>query len=150
MVATSEFREYENGVADVLASVVGAAGTVQRNVRLPSSSGVRPRQVDVLVTASPSGDQQRSQQELVRATLAKLGIPHTPVSNGWTFSGGTPRHRWLEVRLPRNPYILRVSAADEAELEGQLLGLASDFGVPRDRLTVDRPAGWPLAAAFPF
>lgn len=42
MVATSEFREYEKGVADVLASVVGESATVQRNVRLPSSSGVRP------------------------------------------------------------------------------------------------------------
>jgi hypothetical protein len=29
MPSSSEFREYENGIADVLASVVGEAGTVQ-------------------------------------------------------------------------------------------------------------------------
>lgn len=54
-MASSEFREYENGVADVLTSVVGESGTVQRNVRLPSHAGVRPRQIDVLVTGNIFG-----------------------------------------------------------------------------------------------
>jgi hypothetical protein len=53
--ASSEFREYENGVADVLASIVGEAGTVQRNVRLPSRSDGRPRQIDVLVEGDMFG-----------------------------------------------------------------------------------------------
>lgn len=49
MPSSSEFREYENGVADVWASVVGDAATVRRNIRLPSRSGGKPRQIDVCV-----------------------------------------------------------------------------------------------------
>jgi Restriction endonuclease len=49
MSVNSEFREYENGIADVLASVIGEAATVRRNIRLPSRSGKRKRQIDVLV-----------------------------------------------------------------------------------------------------
>jgi Restriction endonuclease len=48
-LADSEFREYENGIADVLGSVVGESGIVRRNVGLPSRSGGRRRQIDVLV-----------------------------------------------------------------------------------------------------
>jgi hypothetical protein len=51
----NEFREYENGVADVFASVVGETGTVHRNVKLPSRSGGRPRQIDVLVDGDVAG-----------------------------------------------------------------------------------------------
>lgn len=55
VASASDFREYENGVADILASVVGEDAEVTRNVRLPSKSGVRPRQVDVLVTGTVFG-----------------------------------------------------------------------------------------------
>jgi hypothetical protein len=55
MVASSEFREYENGVADVLASVVGEGGTVRRNVMLPTRDGKRHRQIDVLVEGNIFG-----------------------------------------------------------------------------------------------
>lgn len=55
MAKSSEFREYENGVADVLASIVGEAGTARRNVRLPSRSGGRSRQIDVLVEGNVFG-----------------------------------------------------------------------------------------------
>lgn len=55
MTRGSEFREYENGVADILASVVGEAGSVRRNVRLPSRSGARARQIDVLVEGDVFG-----------------------------------------------------------------------------------------------
>lgn len=54
-MASSEFREYENGVADVLASVVGEGGIVRRNVRLATCSGVRRRQIDVLVEGNIFG-----------------------------------------------------------------------------------------------
>lgn len=277
-MATSEFREYENGVADVLASIVGEAGTVQRNVRLPSRSRVRRRQIDVFATGtifglpdvrlvvdckrwnrpidvphveafvglvndvratmgllvsatgvtrgavtraedergiwvkpltvaelaawrpagtlfhvievpsadlerttkslreaglrvrpkeasaeqvqveafrhygttSPSADLQRGQAKLADTTLTKLQIPHRMVSHGFTISGGTPRHRWIAVRLPGNLGVLNVSAASEAELEDHVARLARDLGVPRDILTVERPDGWPLAATFPI
>jgi hypothetical protein len=42
-------EDYENGVADLLAEKFGRQGIVERNVRLPSRSGARPRQIDVLV-----------------------------------------------------------------------------------------------------
>jgi Restriction endonuclease len=277
-MASSEFREYENGVADVLASVVGTSGVVERNVRLPSHTGVRPRQIDVLVTGSilgltdarlivdckrwnrpvdapdveafaglladvgadmgilvsaagasegavnrarairglrikplslaelaswrpagtavqkieipgvdaehaakslreaglrvlvkkgeaqqvcievfrhygvtgPSGDLQRAQHDLADKILTKLGIPQRSVSSGITISGGTPNHRWLDVHLPGSAGVLKVSAATEAELESHLGRLVRDLGIPRARLTVDRPDGWPVTAAFPF
>lgn len=49
MAQGSEFREYENGVADVLASISGETARVRRNIRLPSRSGGKPRQIDVYV-----------------------------------------------------------------------------------------------------
>lgn len=45
----SEYRDYENGVADVLAFLAGDSATVERNVRLPGRRSGRSRQIDVLV-----------------------------------------------------------------------------------------------------
>jgi hypothetical protein len=44
----NEFREYENGVADVLAFIFGAHAEVKRNVLLPVRGSSRRRQIDVL------------------------------------------------------------------------------------------------------
>ena len=54
-MASSEFREYENGVADVLASMVGERGVVRRNEMLPTRDGKRRRQIDVLVAGTILG-----------------------------------------------------------------------------------------------
>jgi hypothetical protein len=69
---------------------------------------------------------------------------------GITINGGTPGHRWLNVRLPGGTDVLMMSAVTEADLEIQVAILARDIGIPSALLTVDRPVGWPLAAAFPF
>ena len=45
----SEYRDYENGVADVLAFLAGDSAAVERNVRLPGRRSGRGRQIDVLV-----------------------------------------------------------------------------------------------------
>jgi len=45
----SESTEYENGVADVLAYLVGGAAEVRRNVKLPGRRSKTPRQLDVVV-----------------------------------------------------------------------------------------------------
>jgi hypothetical protein len=45
----ADFREYENGVADILSFLTGDGATVERNVRLPSRRGGRTRQVDILI-----------------------------------------------------------------------------------------------------
>ena len=45
----SDFREYENGVADILSFLFGDTATVERNVRVLPRRGQRRRQVDVLV-----------------------------------------------------------------------------------------------------
>ncbi len=45
----SDFRDYENGVADILSFLVGGEATVERNVHVPSRRGRGTRQVDVLV-----------------------------------------------------------------------------------------------------
>lgn len=42
-------REYEDGVAEVLEEKFAGHASVERDVRLPSRSGVRKRQVDILV-----------------------------------------------------------------------------------------------------
>jgi hypothetical protein len=45
----NDFREYENGVADVLAFLAGDGATVERNVQIRGRRSGRLRQVDVLV-----------------------------------------------------------------------------------------------------
>lgn len=277
-MATNEFREYENGIADVLASIVGECAVVERNVYLPSNSGGKPRQIDVLVRgtvfglsdtrlvvdgkhrkksvdkpaveafiglvedvgadmgllvsaagvsdsavnrarsvrgtrikalsvaelakwqprgtvtqvveiptseleratralreaglrvrltgqsteqhsiqvfrhygeANPSAETQRAHHHQTHTVLTGLGVPYRSVSGGFTVSGGTPAHRWIPVRAAGNPYVLKVLAAAEAELEGELLRLTQIFGVPRALLTADRPQGWPATSAFLF
>jgi hypothetical protein len=47
-MADSDYREYENGIADVLASIVGPTVRVERNVHRIGKSGA-PRQIDVLL-----------------------------------------------------------------------------------------------------
>jgi hypothetical protein len=49
MTDVSEYRDYENGVADVLAFLAGDSAAVERNVRLPGRRSCRQRQIDVLV-----------------------------------------------------------------------------------------------------
>lgn len=49
MAADNDFREYENGVADVLSFLLGDGVTVERNVRVPCRRRTGKRQVDVLV-----------------------------------------------------------------------------------------------------
>jgi len=44
-----DFRDYENGVADVLAFLADGSATVERDVRLPGVRSGRSRQIDVLV-----------------------------------------------------------------------------------------------------
>lgn len=44
-----DFRDYENGVADVLAFLADGSATVVRDVRLPGARSGRSRQIDVLV-----------------------------------------------------------------------------------------------------
>lgn len=55
-----DFREYENGVADILSFLVGGSATVERNVRLPSRRGSGARQVDVLVRVRVFGLDDRT------------------------------------------------------------------------------------------
>lgn len=55
VAATNEFREYENGIADILSAIVGERAAVQRNVRISVSSGIRKRQIDILVEGSLFG-----------------------------------------------------------------------------------------------
>jgi hypothetical protein len=43
-----------------------------------------------------------------------------------------------------------VPALTEEEFEDQVIILARNLGIPPALLTVDRPDGWPLTAAFPF
>jgi hypothetical protein len=48
-VDLSEYRDYENGVADVLAFLVGESATVTRNVRRLGRRSGTQRQIDILV-----------------------------------------------------------------------------------------------------
>jgi hypothetical protein len=48
-VRSSEYREYENGIADILTFLVPDVVSVRRNVRLPTRLGNGHRQIDVLV-----------------------------------------------------------------------------------------------------
>jgi hypothetical protein len=48
-------RDYENGVADVLAFILGEHGAVERNVMLPTRDGSRRRQIDVVARVRIQG-----------------------------------------------------------------------------------------------
>ena len=277
-MASSEPREYENGVADVLASVVGDGGTVRRNVMLPSRTGNRQRQIDVLVegnvfgltdarlvveckrwktridvgdvdkfigmvedvgadmgilvsavgatggagdrakaargvrirplsiaelnawrpagtvfrkieidsadleaaakhlreaglriavedveagcthievfrhhgTTNPSGEMQREQHELADAALNKVGIAFKSLEQGITICGGTPNHHWIPVQLGEGGYVMKVLAASEADLDKELETLASELGIPRNVMVIQRPDDWPPTNRLPF
>ena len=63
--------DYENGVAELLAEKFAGRGSVERNVRLPSRSGGRARQIDVLVRLSlPDMD-----DELMVVDCKRYGTP---------------------------------------------------------------------------
>ncbi len=51
----ADFREHENGVADVLSHLLGASAVVERDVHVPSRRGGGKRQVDVLVRGDVFG-----------------------------------------------------------------------------------------------
>ena len=51
----AEFRDYENGVADVLSFIFGPSASVERNVHLPGRLSGVSRQIDILVHG-PLGD----------------------------------------------------------------------------------------------
>jgi hypothetical protein len=52
--SSAEYRDYENGVADIIA-FLGAGATVRRNVRLPGRLSETPRQVDVCINGELLG-----------------------------------------------------------------------------------------------
>jgi hypothetical protein len=54
-MSSSDYRDYENGIADVLASIVGPDASVERNVNLPSRSYEGTRQIDVFVSGRVFG-----------------------------------------------------------------------------------------------
>jgi hypothetical protein len=51
----SDYRDYENGVADVVALLAGDNATVERNVRMPGRLSGVSRQVDVRITGRMFG-----------------------------------------------------------------------------------------------
>jgi hypothetical protein len=99
---------------------------------------------------NPPGEIQQVQHELTDGTLDGLKIPYTSRGQGVTFGGGTPNHRWLDVRVNGDPFVLKVLVATEAELARQLDALARGLRIPVESLEVERPDGWPYANAFPF
>jgi hypothetical protein len=100
-------------------------------------------------TTNPSAGIQRRHLDRIETVFAKLGIPQRLVSHGFSITGGTPRHRWIDVHLPGGR-IIKVSATSEAELEDNLIRMSEGFRIPRSLITVDRPDGWPLPVGFPF
>ncbi|WP_181365002.1 restriction endonuclease [Arthrobacter sp. HMWF013] len=50
-----DFKEYENGIADVIEFLVGSGGKVSRNVHLLGKNSKIPRQIDVLVEGHQFG-----------------------------------------------------------------------------------------------
>jgi hypothetical protein len=98
----------------------------------------------------PSGDVQHAQHDLTDATLNRLSISRREISRGVTAGGGTPNHRWIEVRVMGQGLPIKVLAATEDELAANLSMIAPQFGVPVEALTVTRPEGWPFASLFPF
>jgi len=55
MTTAIDYREYENGVADVLRFIAGDGADVRRDIRVPGRVSGAKRQVDVLVRGSIFG-----------------------------------------------------------------------------------------------
>ena len=55
MTKTLDYREYENGVTDVLRYVAGGDVEIERDIRIPGRRSGTLRQIDVLVRGSMFG-----------------------------------------------------------------------------------------------
>lgn len=85
----------------------------------------------------------------IERKLVSASIVSTHVAHGVVRGGGTPAHRWLQVRLGGEP-VVRLLAASDSELNGQLDRLAARSGLDRSGLTVHKPEGWPVVGTFEF
>lgn len=100
--------------------------------------------------ANPPGEIQHLQHELTDSALDKYGIQYKSISNGIIARGGTPNHRWINLRVAGTDFAIKVLAATEVELEEWIARVADSFGIPKELLMADRPEGWPFDSAFPF
>jgi len=101
-------------------------------------------------TRSPSGEVQAEARERLEAALRRVGVdPTHTLSGGVTIDGGTPSHRWLPVTLDGILVGLTILAATEDDVERQLNAVLAFTAVPRERLDVVRPDGWPFPRVFP-
>ena len=97
--------------------------------------------------SNPSAEMQQGQHALTFGIFEKLGLVFREVSHGVVFGGGTPSHRWLQVRANGIDFV-KILVASDAEVEEKLSRFAIEFEVPRDILEVERPDGWPFTGSF--
>lgn len=98
-------------------------------------------------TLQPDSDIQAFQTIDIEARLGAGTIGSSHVAHGVVIGGGTPEHRWLQVRTDGTP-LVKVLAANAATLEKQLERVAVIYGLERDGLTVDIPDDWPIDGIF--
>ncbi len=148
-------------------------GTVIDTVRIPASTGEKARRLlrhtgyrvaigtgfpcpegeqllEVLRhygTIEPGADAQSHQMADIKDKLASIAIASVHVAHGVVRGGGTPAHRWLQVRS-NGETVGRVLASSDSELDEQLGRVAARSGLDSASLTVDVPTGWPVVGTF--
>lgn len=103
-------------------------------------------------TANPSPEVQQNAWGRAAAAMSSAAVPDPAIlGQGITGDGGTPGHRWLEVRVNGTPAGLKILAATEGEAAGKLRQLREQLHVPGSGeyvLDVIRLDGWPVPRMF--
>lgn len=161
MTSAIDYREYENGVADVLRFIAGDGAEVRRDVRVSGRASGTARQVDVLVRGPMFGfadatlavDCKRWKSKLDVADVeafvavlddlgADLGMLMT--TEGYTSAAKARAGAERGVRTEVPAELLPYAAGHERGAHGLLETAAIDRHLP---LFVEKPLGRDLATA---
>jgi Restriction endonuclease len=102
-------------------------------------------------TPNPDPDVELAWWASVRTVLDQAGITSRHLAHGVTFSGGTPKSRWVIVKHDGAPLPspLKILAASVEDAQSQLHEMEDEFGLSTGSLTIDQHPTWDDGAAMP-
>jgi hypothetical protein len=158
----NEYRDYENGVADVLAYLAGGSATVYRDVRLSGMRSGRKRQIDVLVRGRIFGSADVTM--IVDCKRRKKPVDVKAIDSFIGMVGDVGAEVGMIVTSSGSTAAAQARAKAERGIQLEMLGLNElvqwsppgtlgiTYGVPTPRLAGARAAGGrmhrPRAQAF--
>lgn len=149
---TTTYRFPDDRQADAEKALRNAGFRVTPNTGFEASAGEMVLSaIRHYGTRNPPGEVQQRHMAESGAALHAIGVDHVHVAHGVTMGGGTPGHRWLTLAVDGVPTDLKVLASSKEEAEQELdrvAALLAAQGIPRQALSVIRPAGWPVPPLF--